>query len=171
MKKLLILIFIIYSLSFSFANSNETIFLKCPIVVKELVERSPNLTYANENTISEMRYFKLKIKKFDAHLTIHSAMILENKSVPLDKFFGDNLTEEETDIKNSVFKWNYTDEILVDNGLLNLANSKVKTQGIIWYRDGDRTVVKYSHNSNCKILDKKNYKQGIKGKYQLTVVN
>ena len=81
MKRLLIIAFVFYSTSLSFASSSETLFLQCPLVVNKLVEKvkaqpgSDFEKYGTKGTISEMRFFKLKIKKFDAHLTIHSAFI------------------------------------------------------------------------------------------------
>lgn len=171
MKRLLIIAFVFYSTSLSFASSSETLFLQCPLVVNKLVEKvkaqpgSDFEKYGTKGTISEMRFFKLKIKKFDAHLTIHSAFIYNETSVPLDYFWDDKLSEEETDIKNNIFKYNYADENLVDNGTISINGSNINVEGIIWYRNINETIIKYSHNSDCQKLDKKSYKEGIKGKY------
>ena len=148
--------FIFWSINLSFANSSQTLLLQCPLIVNDVKEKIPNLKYLfNPGMIGEMRFFKLKINEFDAHLTINSAMIMSDNFPPLEQFFSDTLSEEETDIQNNIFKWNFTDAIVVDNGFLKIDNSEITAEGIIWYRKGNDTLLKYSHHSWCTRVSKK----------------
>jgi hypothetical protein len=167
-KSLLTLLFVLIFQSDAF--SKETFYLQCPIK-SEINKTQGRLEWFTEvGKITELRFFKLQIKKSSAHITIHSALLMHERTKQ-SKMYSDKLSDDEFDLKNRKFKWTYFDNILADNGTLEDKNGIWEASGIIIYKDEDIEVVKYAHRSKCLIIDKKTYKDSLKKKWSISSNN
>ena len=150
--------------------AKEIFYLQCPL--KSEVNKTPKdglPSYTQVGKITELRFFKLQIKKSSAYILIHSIMLMDKKEKPM-KLYSDKLKDDELDLKNRKFMWNYFDDILTDTGTLENKNDIWEASGVIIYKNGDKEIINYSHRSNCSIIDKKTYKNSLQKKYNYAIV-
>jgi len=167
-KSLLTLLFVLIFQSGAF--SKEIFYLQCPLKSEVNKTKGGLEWYTQVGRITELRFFKLQIKKSSGQITIHSAMLVKERAEP-SKMSSFKLKDDDFDLKNRKFKWNYFDNILADNGTLEDKNGIWEVSGIIIYKSGDVEVIKYAHRSKCLIIDKKIYKDSLKKKWSISANN